>query len=103
MEDNLLKDLLLGFIKVHILYHADKETIYGQEFHKELKRHGYDLSFGTLYPIFHKLEEQGYLKSSKKNVNGKIRRYYRITSSGRKIFKKAKLQAKELVDELYET
>lgn len=102
MKDKLLKDLFLGFIKVHILHHADKEPIFGQEFNEELQRHGYEISFGTLYPIFHKLEEQGYLKSTNENVNGKVRRYYRITVSGRKILEKAKQQAKELVDELYE-
>lgn len=102
MEDKLLKDLLLGFIKVHILHHANKERIYGQEFSEELKRHGYQISYGTLYPIFHKLEEQGYLISETKNVNGKIRRYYSITKNGKKILEKAKQQAKELVDELYE-
>lgn len=102
MKDKLLRDLLLGFVKVHILHHADKEPIFGQEFHEELKRHGYDLSFGTLYPIFHKLEAEGYLKSKKENINGKVRRYYSITASGKKLLEKAKLQANELVKELYE-
>lgn len=102
MNDKLLKDLFLGFIKVHILHHAAKEKIYGQDFSIELKRHGYQISFGTLYPLFHRLEEQKYLKSESVNVNGKVRRYYIITKSGKKILEKAKLQAKELVEELYE-
>ena len=59
MEDKLLKDLFLGFIKVHILHHAAKERIYGQEFSEELQRHGYQISYGTLYPLFHKLERKG--------------------------------------------
>lgn len=102
MKDKLLKDLFLGFIKVHILYHASKEKIYGQKFSEELSKHGYQISYGTLYPIFHKLEEDGYLKSETVNVGGKLRRYYSITKSGKKILEKAKLQAKELVEELYE-
>jgi len=102
MKDKLLKDLFLGFIKVHILYHANKEPIYGHEFSEELQRHGFKISYGTLYPIFHKLEKQGYLKSMSKNVNGKLRRYYSITKNGKKILERAKLQAKELVEELYE-
>ncbi len=102
MEDKLLKDLFLGFIKVHILHHAAKERIYGQEFSEELQRHGYQISYGTLYPLFHKLEETGYLISANENVHGKVRRYYSITANGKKILEKAKLQAKELVGELYE-
>src|SRR4030067_3847335 len=93
-SDDLVREFLLGFIKVHILHHAAKEKIYGQEFNEELQRHGYQISYGTLYPIFHKLEEQGYLKSETENVSGKLRRYYSITKSGKKILEKAKLQAK---------
>lgn len=102
MEDKLLKDLFLGFIKVHILHHAAKERIYGKEFSEELQRHGYKISYGTLYPLFHKLEESEYLESEYENVNGKVRRYYTITKSGKKILEEAKIQAKELVEELYE-
>jgi DNA-binding PadR family transcriptional regulator len=102
MNDKLLKDLFLGFIKVHILHHAAKERIFGQEFSDELQRHGFQISYGTLYPILHKLEDQGYLESENENVNGKVRRYYTITKNGKKILGKAKLQAKELVEELYE-
>ena len=101
MRDKLLTDLFLGFIKIHILYHAGKEKIFGQEFQNELERHGYHVSFGTLYPIFHKLEDEKYLKSVKVNVNGKVRRYYQITPKGKRILEKAKKQAKELVDELF--
>ncbi len=43
MEDKLIRDLLLGFIKIHVLHHAEKEEIYGSEFQEELARHGYDI------------------------------------------------------------
>ncbi|OYD17146.1 PadR family transcriptional regulator [candidate division WOR-3 bacterium JGI_Cruoil_03_51_56] len=103
MADELVRDFLLGFIKLHILYHARKEPIFGQEFKKELKRHGYDISFGTLYPVFHKLERNGYLKVEEKNVRGKIRKYYSITRKGVNALKHSKAKAKELFDELFET
>jgi PadR family transcriptional regulator, regulatory protein PadR len=67
-----------------------------------LKRHGYEISFGTLYPIFHRLEENGLLVSKMKNVNGKIRKYYTITKKGNKVLNEARIKAKELVDELFE-
>ena len=102
MGEQTLRGLFLGFIKIHILYHAAKEPIYGQEFSEELKRHGYEISFGTLYPILHKLEENGLLKKITKNVNGKIRKYYTITKKGNEVLQEAKMRAKELVDELFE-
>ena len=44
----------LAFIKLHILYHAAKEEIYGMGMIEELGRHGYRLSPGTLYPALAK-------------------------------------------------
>ena len=92
----------LGFIRIHILHHADKEPIFGQRFNEELSRHGYGISYGTLYPIFHSLEKDGYLVSQKKTVNGKIRKYYTITRAGRQMLKEAKRQIRELVEEVLE-
>lgn len=94
------KDFLLGFIKVHILHHASKEEIYGVEILDELRRHGYSLSPGTLYPTLHLLERQGYLKSRKENVHGKVRKYYAITPEGSEMLEKSKMKIRELVDEV---
>lgn len=101
-EDGLIRTLLLGFIKVHILHHAEKEDIYGSEFQEELARHGYEISFGTLYPIFHRLEKDGYIISEKRNINGKIRKYYTITRKGKSVLKEARIKAVELVKEITE-
>ena len=68
------------------MHHASKEPIYGLWFIEELKRHGYRISPGTLYPILHRLEEEGLLKSYSENVEGKIRKYYKITPKGLRIF-----------------
>lgn len=102
MEKELLKEFFLGFIKIHILYHAEKEEVFGQEFSNELRRHGYEISFGTLYPIFHRMEGRGLIISENRNVRGKIRKYYRITPKGSEVLAEAKARARELVDELFE-
>ncbi|HLB71055.1 MAG TPA: PadR family transcriptional regulator [Candidatus Methanoperedens sp.] len=94
------KDFFLGFIKVHILHHASKDEIYGVEILDELRRHGYSLSPGTLYPALHLLERRGYLKSRKEIVNGKVRKYYSITSDGLEMLEKSKMKIRELVDEV---
>jgi len=39
-----------------VLYHANKEPIFGLFMIEELKRHGYEISAGTLYPLLHNLE-----------------------------------------------
>ena len=46
-----IRDILLAFVRVHILHHAVSERIYGSGMAEELARHGYKLSPGTLYPL----------------------------------------------------
>jgi len=98
----LERKFFLGFIRIHLLYHASKGSIYGVEMIEELRRHGYNISPGTLYPILHSLEKEGFLISKPKNVNGKIRKYYQITKKGEKILREARKKIKELIDEVIE-
>ncbi len=99
---SLIRDLFLGFIKLHILYHAGQEQIYGAWMMEELAGHGYQLSAGTLYPTLHSLEKEGYLVSEKKVVEGKIRKYYSLTSEGREALEKGRAKAIELLNEIRE-
>ena len=98
----MLRDFFLGFIKIHILHHAAEEPIYGLAMLEELKRHGYDLSPGTLYPVLHGLERDGYLVREDQVVGGKVRKYYTITDAGRQALAEARQQIGELVDEVLE-
>lgn len=96
------REFFLGFIKVHILYHASKEPIFGVEIAEELKRHGYYLSPGTLYPTLHRLEKEGYLERSSRVVEGKVRKYYTITKRGLAVLQEARRKIRELVNEVLE-
>jgi DNA-binding PadR family transcriptional regulator len=98
----MLRDFFLGFIKIHILHHAAEEPIYGLAMLRELRRHGYELSPGTLYPVFHGLERAGYLVREDRLVNGKVRKYYRITQEGRRALVEARTKIGELVGEVLE-
>lgn len=44
----------------------------------------FELKEGSLYPALHRLEEQKLLSSYWEPVEGRRRKYYRITASGRK-------------------
>jgi len=96
------REFFLGFVKIHILYHASKESIFGVEIAEELARHGYSISPGTLYPTLHRLEKEGYLESSSKVVNGKVRKYYRATNEGKLVLEQSKEKIRELVTEVLE-
>jgi len=96
------QDLYSGLIRLHILHHASEEPIFGLGMIRELRRHGYRIGPGTLYPILHRLEEKKYLTSREQWVNGKRRRCYTLTKSGERALKKARDKVRELFDELNE-
>ena len=100
MHNQIIRKLFLGFIQIHILHHAKKEPFFGSWMIEELREHGYDMSPGTLYPILHNLESKGLLEKEEKTVEGKIRKYYKITSIGVEILEEAKRKAIELFKEI---
>jgi len=95
-------DLLTGFIRLHILHHAAKEPLVGFWMMEELGRHGYRLSAGTLYPMLHGLERQGYLRSASKRAGRRSWREYRATPAGRRALEGAKERLHVLFHELME-
>ena len=99
-QDKVLRDIVLAFARVHLLHHAAAERIYGLEMIEELRRHGYEMSPGTLYPILHGLEERGYLRSEQELANGKVRKYYRATAAGRRLLEQLKSKIRELEHEV---
>ena len=97
------QDLLRGLIRLHILFHAvEGDEVYGQWMIDELRRHGYTISPGTLYPMLSAMERKGYLKSKRQPVGHSFRRVYRATARGRRAYKAAKARVRELSRELIE-
>ncbi len=101
-SDIVFRNFFLGFIRLHILYHASQEPVFGLDMIRELARHGYNLSPGTLYPVLHRMEQEGFLQSEKQVVNGKVRKYYRATETGRQALAEAYVKVRELVNEIGE-
>lgn len=97
-----MRDVFLGFMRVHILHHAAQAPIFGLEMIEELRRHGHSIGPGTLYPMLHALEETGALRSTRKLVDGKTRRYYRTTKLGDALLASMRMRLRELVDEILE-
>jgi len=92
--------ILNGLIQIHILHHAQKAPIYGSWMISELKRHGYNISPGTLYPLLHKMEKENLLTKRIQIVEGKKRIYYSITPEGENLLKELKEKVKELFHEI---
>ena len=91
------REILLSFWKVHILHHAGEEPVHGQWVLTELRRHGYNISPGTLYPLLNRMERQGWLRCRRAAGGGtRARKDYRLTPKGRKVLAQIREQLKEL-------
>ena len=100
ISDIIARNFFLGFIRLHILFHASREPIFGLDMIRELARHGYSLSPGTLYPVLHGLERDGFLRSEKQVVRGKVRKYYLATENGKAAVIEALAKVRELMNEI---
>jgi len=99
--DTANREILLSFWKVHILHHAGEEAIHGQSIFAELRRHGYEISPGTLYPLLNRLERLGWLRCKADPRGGRrARKDYRLTGKGRKVLEMIKEQLEELYREV---
>lgn len=96
------KELYGGLIRLHLLHHAAVEPIFGLGIIEELRRHGYEISAGTLYPMLHGLEKKGYLTSRQERTGRRSRRVYELTEQGRVALIEARAKVKELFGELIE-
>ena len=96
------EELYSGLIRLHILHHASEDGVFGLGMIEELGRHGYKLSPGTLYPLLHRLERKGLLRSRQETAAGRIRRIYRATAAGREALQTAREKVRELFGELFE-
>ena len=95
------REILLSFWKVHILHHASEQPIHGQWIILELRRHGYELSPGTLYPLLERLRQRGWLACRSDRQGGKrARKDYRLTAKGSQVLKLIREQVKELYAEI---
>lgn len=95
-----MRDLLRGAIRLHVLHHAAEGDVHGGWMARELARHGYRVSPGTLYPRLHAMEREGLLVSSQEVVSGHARRVYRATLQGRDVLSEARETLSELADEI---
>lgn len=103
MRSQLEQDLFSGLVPLHVLHHASEQPVYGMWIIEELAEHGYKLSAGTLYPLLHRMEKRGLLRSTSQRAGSRSRRIYRITPAGRRALATAKHKVRELFGELFES
>ncbi|MHB9024691.1 MAG: PadR family transcriptional regulator [Armatimonadota bacterium] len=100
----LNREILLSFWKVHILHHAAQGPVVGQWMLNELRRHGYAVSPGTMYPLLQRLEQYGWLRCEVDPRGGAhARKYYYLTNAGQTVLEYVRQQISELHREVAES
>ncbi len=93
---------MAGFVRLHVLNHAKSGPIFGIGIIDRRAFHGYVLSPGTLYPILHGLERDGFLTSREEAEGNRRRRVYEITDGGLRMLILSKVRLWELFKEVFE-
>lgn len=79
-------EFLRGTLKTIVLkLLAEQGRMYGYEITQSVKERTngeITLTFGALYPVLHKLEQEGFLLTESEEVDGRLRKYYTLTPSG---------------------
>ena len=82
-------DFLKGTLTTLILSLLEQNgKMYGYEICQKTKdktNNSIMLTEGAIYPALHKLEKKGLVTSSKETYNGRIRKYYVIAESNKKV------------------
>ena len=87
------RSLVSGSTTMLLLKLLSEKDMYGYEMIETLREKSqnvFELKAGTLYPLLHGMEDKTYLKVYEKEVGGKVRKYYSITKTGRKVLAEKK-------------
>ena len=85
-----------GLLDVCVLTAIKNEDSYGYQIIKDMKPY-LEMSESTLYTVLKRLESAGLLTVRTSEHGGRLRKYYRITESGRKRIEDFKTQWREVM------
>ena len=81
-------ELIKGTLKTIVLKQLEKQgRMYGYEITqkvKEITSGEIKLTEGAMYPSLHKMEADGMLSTSTELVDNRVRKYYALTTAGKK-------------------
>ena len=84
------KSLMSGSMTMLLLRLLEEKDMYGYEMIDALAQKSntvFEMRAGTLYPLLRNLVNQKCLTSYEQEVNGKLRKYYSLTTIGKQLLK----------------
>ncbi|MBQ8784186.1 MAG: PadR family transcriptional regulator [Clostridia bacterium] len=95
---NMKKEMTKGSSSLLVLSVLENKEMYGYQIVKEIEKRSemvFSLKEGTLYPILHAFEKDGYVTSYwTESAEGRKRKYYKITKKGLKELNDSKAEWK---------
>lgn len=85
-----------GLLDVCVLASIKNEDSYGYKIIKDIEPY-VTISESTLYPILRRLESTGMLSVRSAEHNGRLRKYYHITSEGQRRLEEFKSEWQEII------
>ena len=80
----LVKRVIKNLLDVHLLRMVQTQPLWGYMIKKKVEANfQIKLRHGALYPMLNSLEQKGFLTSQIQTKNGRARKVYSITKSGR--------------------
>lgn len=97
-------ELIKGSLKTIVLkVLKENGRMYGYDITRkveELTEGKIKLTFGALYPVLHKLENEGVLITEPENFNNRIRIYYSLTPKGESVVLEKIKELNEFIESL---
>ena len=90
--------LITGTLEMLMLEVISRGPTYGYEIAQTVmarSRNIFEMKEGSLYPALHRLEQQKFVKSEWREVEGRRRKYYRITATGQTALEAKKAEWKQ--------
>jgi PadR family transcriptional regulator PadR len=100
LKRQIMQSFWKGIVRLVILHQAARRPVYGGELSRQMRRHGYDISPGSLYPLLHTMERAGFLSSNIKIFKGRARKYYNLNPSGRVCLEEVLLSLRPFIKDL---
>lgn len=99
-KTKIYRSFLRGMVELFVLQRAGRGPVYGGSLSKSLRTLGYEISPGSLYPLLHALQEEKLLSCYTREVQGRVRKYYELTTDGRSCLAEVREHLAELVREI---
>jgi len=81
--DEMTRYLERGLFRPYVLWICSRNLVSGMDLLDAERTHKHILSPGKLYPVLHKLTQEGYLEEERRIEHGKVHKYYRTTARGK--------------------